>query len=158
MIFNQRHQKVLYIFTIVICMLVSSYLIFFLSKKYHTSKELNLTTVEVISEKINIGQVPPNGKATAIFQLKNTGKSSLKIEELITDCDCTAANVTETEILPGDTAKIFVSYNKNNIPGFFHRVIQVDANIEKSPIMLTFRGEIDRPLGLISTDPLSSEK
>ena len=143
---SQNSQKFMYLLAIVVFLGTSAWL----GKKIIGSQYPDLfakkTTIEILKSKIDIGEKMLLEDASTTFEVVNIGHHPLEIDNLQSDCDCTAVELNHTAIPPGDTAQIFVSYNKTEHAGFFQRVIQFDANTEKGAHVLIFRGKMVSPL------------
>lgn len=65
------------------------------------------------------------GKAESRFRFVNDGDSAVVISRVRTTCGCTVARYTTDPVMPGDTAMVYVSYNPENRPGHFEKMIRV---------------------------------
>ncbi len=91
----------------------------------------------------NFGKIKEDaGLATINFKFTNTGKIPLIIQTVQASCGCTTPEWSKEPILPGKTGFIKVSYNPLQRPGVFTKSITVNANVQKSPYVLTISGEV----------------
>jgi hypothetical protein len=98
-----------------------------------------LTSIEADKTTYDFGNIKMGESNTVDFQLKNTGNEALLIHQIITSCDCTAADWDKQPIAPGKTAKIKVKI-KPDKGGRFNKTIEVYCNIKVSPVKLTISG------------------
>jgi len=118
--------------------------------------------IEVSPDLNDFGDVSQvNGEVSALFELKNQGKSDLLIERLETSCGCTSASIIaqrnegprfampghgineeigdwQAVLKPGETAQLKVYYDPNVHP--------------------EFRGSATRIISVFSNDPIEFEK
>lgn len=69
-----------------------------------------------------------DGVVSHTFVFKNTGKISVKIDEVVSGCGCTSHEFLSTAINPGQKSQITISYNPRHRPGFFSKEIVVLSN------------------------------
>lgn len=77
----------------------------------------------------------------ATFTLTNKGTSDVLIEDVRTDCGCTAAEWTRTTIGPGSTGTISATYDAEML-GHFSKGLAVYTNLSKEPVYLTLMGQV----------------
>jgi len=91
----------------------------------------------------NFGKIKEEaGPANYNFKFTNTGKIPLIIQGVQASCGCTTPEWSKEPILPGETGFIKVAYNPERRPGIFTKSITVNANVQKSPIVLTISGDV----------------
>ena len=91
----------------------------------------------------NFGKIKEEaGPANYDFKFTNSGKIPLIIQAVEASCGCTTPQWSKEPILPGKTGFIKVSYNPDRRPGVFTKSITVNANVQKSPYVLTITGEV----------------
>lgn len=81
------------------------------------------------------------GLVTTTFKAVNTGDEPLIILSARANCGCTTPRYTLESILPGDTAKLSVSYDAKGRPGRFDKKVYVTSNAEKNSV-LTITGTV----------------
>ena len=102
-------------------------------------------TADIQFEKMdyNFGKIKEKGGPVNYnFNFTNTGKAPLVIQGVEASCGCTTPEWSQEPILPGKKGFIKVSYNPELRPGVFDKSIMVNANIPKSPVVLTISGEV----------------
>lgn len=93
------------------------------------------------SESIDVGNIPQGKPKLIRFELTNTSKKPIIIENVAPSCGCTTANYTKTPILPGKTGFVEASYNAANV-GAFVKTVNVTTSDSKTPKTLTFKGTV----------------
>lgn len=79
--------------------------------------------------------------AKAVFQITNSGKSNLVIEDVHPDCGCTLVDWTKGNIRPGDMGTIEVTYDAELL-GHFVKQLRVTTNESSVPFYLTVSGDV----------------
>lgn len=91
----------------------------------------------------DFGEIIENaGKVTHVFQIKNSGKSSIAIQDVATSCGCTATQWSKKPILPGKTGEISVTFDPKGRPGKFIKSISVYCTGMKTGYKLSIRGMV----------------
>lgn len=80
------------------------------------------------------------GAVTATFTLRNVGDEPLVITGARANCGCTTPQLSATEIAPGDSATLSVTYDPEGRPGRFEKRVYVDSNAEPKRSTLYIRG------------------
>ena len=76
------------------------------------------------------------------FVLTNTGTAPLLIAKVYSDCGCTTAEHPEAPVMPGDTARIVVTFNPaGRSAGYFTKLVRVRSNASANPTGCTSRAE-----------------
>lgn len=98
---------------------------------------------EITFEKMehDYGTIKQGDNGDCIFSFKNTGNEPLIISNVNKSCGCTTPTWNKEPILPGQTGKINVGYNTNNI-GSFSKTITVISNGISPSITLTIKGNV----------------
>ncbi|MFT3980231.1 MAG: DUF1573 domain-containing protein [Ferruginibacter sp.] len=96
---------------------------------------------EFKAETIDLGKMKANVPKTAVFVVKNIGKTPLIIEEAKPTCGCTVENFTKEPIAPGKTGEIKATFNAAAV-GPVHKTMNVKfAGVDEvKPI--NFTGEV----------------
>lgn len=76
---------------------------------------------------VEIGRIG-KGHYKQTVQVRNTGVDTLRIEEIKTSCGCTAAPISKSEIEPGGSAEIQLSYHSNGSPGVSIKKVTIRSN------------------------------
>ncbi len=59
----------------------------------------------------NFGKIPQGRPTTYVFEITNTGKEPLRLDNVQASCGCTTPEWSKEPIAPGATANIKVGYN-----------------------------------------------
>ncbi len=92
----------------------------------------------------DFGTIDEGKVYTHDFVLKNTGDDTLKVLSVRTSCGCTATMLKSTEIAPGESQPLHVSFNSTGYGGRrFTKVVSVITNDPDQPeVRLLIRGEV----------------
>lgn len=93
------------------------------------SAALAFDTRHVVAEPMNEDDAPN----TFVYRFCNAGKETIAIDRLVSSCSCASAVSVKTEIAPGDSSEIRVTYNPKGHPGRFDRKIFVYTEGEDAP-------------------------
>jgi archaellum component FlaG (FlaF/FlaG flagellin family) len=99
--------------------------------------------VEVIQLKEaahDFGKIPQGRPANYTFEIVNTGKEPLKLDNVQASCGCTTPQWSKDPIAPGETSKILVGYNAYT-EGYFEKTITIQYNQNQSKV-LTIKGTV----------------
>jgi Protein of unknown function (DUF1573) len=88
----------------------------------------------------DFGKIPQGRPATYVFEITNTGKEALKIDNVQASCGCTTPVWSKDPVAPGSTTKITVGYN-SYAEGYFEKTINVQYNGSQSKV-LTLKGTV----------------
>ena len=79
----------------------------------------------------DFSQIPQGKPVYYNFEIVNTGKTELKLEDVHASCGCTTPEWSRDPIAPGATAKIKVGYNAS-AEGNFEKYITVTYNTNQT--------------------------
>jgi hypothetical protein len=93
----------------------------------------------------NFGRIPQGRPAIHIFEILNTGKEPLKLDNVQASCGCTTPEWSRDPIPPGNSANIKVGYNayaegpfNKTVTIFYHgnqtKVLTISGEVYKSPM------------------------
>ena len=82
----------------------------------------------------DFGKIPQGKPAYHIFEIVNTGKTPLKLDDVHASCGCTTPEWSRDPIEPGATAKIKVGYNA-----------AAEGPFEK-PVTITYNSTVSKSL------------
>ncbi len=86
-------------------------------------------------EKIfDFGEVYKGEKITHIYKFTNAGQGVLNVEKVRSSCGCTAVNITSTEIEPGGTGEIKVTFYSRSYDGWITKQVFIHSNDPDEPI------------------------
>ena len=117
--------------------------LFFLMSAIQTAIAQPFADIQFEKMDYSFGKIKEEaGPATYNFKFTNTAKIPLIIQGVEASCGCTTPEWSKEPILPGKTGFIKVSYNPDRRPGVFTKSITINANVAKSPYVLTISGEV----------------
>ena len=93
------------------------------------SAALSFDTRHIVAEPMNEDDAP----RTFVYRFTNASREPLVIKRLVSSCSCAAAVAVKTEIGPGESSQIRVTYNPKGHPGRFERKIFVYTEGEDDP-------------------------
>lgn len=94
------------------------------------------------SETHDFGKIPQGKPVTVEFKFTNGGSEPLKINDVVPTCGCTIADFTKTDVKPGGTGLVKLTFNAA-VASTFNKGITVKSNSEKTPVkMLYIKGEV----------------
>ncbi|MEO6612095.1 MAG: DUF1573 domain-containing protein [Chitinophagaceae bacterium] len=88
----------------------------------------------------DFSQIPQGKPVYYNFDIVNTGKMELKLDNVQASCGCTTPEWSHEPIAPGSTAKIKVGYNAAG-EGYFQKTITVTYNSTQTKI-ITIKGTV----------------
>lgn len=100
------------------------------------------TSIALSESNFDFGKIKKGDKVEHVYGITNTGKNPLVISEVKPGCGCTAPDFTKEPIMPGKKGKITLHFDSSNFDGNVQKYADVFANVEKSPIKLTFTADI----------------
>lgn len=125
------------LFYIVLCLL----LFVSCSKSNFFQKRATKAHIEFNETQHNFGKVIFSHPVEHNFVFTNTGKDTLKISEVQSQCGCTVTNWSRKDIAPSDTSSIKVTFNAQR-SGEFQKSVTVFSNADNSMVMLYIYGEV----------------
>ena len=123
-------------------------------KKAKTDKK----APEIIFEKTtyDYGTIEKGSDGICEFVFKNTGKQPLILNNCKSSCGCTVTKWPKEPIKKKQTGVIKVKYNTNRV-GNFAKSVTVYSNAKNSPVRLTIKGKVKKPVG-VQKDPVRIKK
>lgn len=101
-----------------------------------------LTSLVLSENSHSFGKIKKGEKVEHVYQVTNTGKNPLIISNVKPGCGCTAPTFTKEPIMPGQKGQITLAFDSSSFDGTVNKQAEVFANVEKTPILLTFSAEI----------------
>jgi uncharacterized cupredoxin-like copper-binding protein len=92
------------------------------------NKDSVLAEIKVDREAYDFGAAKPGDVLEHDFIIKNTGKGTLKIENIFSFCDCIKGKVEKTELQPGESTVVKVTFNTQGYNGMQVRSVTVVTN------------------------------
>ncbi|MCX6258912.1 MAG: DUF1573 domain-containing protein [Bacteroidia bacterium] len=108
-------------------------------------KDKNLPEITFQETEHDFGLIPYGKDATFRFLFKNTGIEPLVLTSVRASCGCTTPTWTKEPIAKKDTSAIKVHYDTKRV-GPFQKTVMVYSNSRNSPVTLTIKGEVDKPV------------
>ena len=92
--------------------------------------------LELKEKSFDFGKIQQGRPVTHIFEIVNTGKEAIRLENVQASCGCTTPEWTREPIQPGATAQIKVGYNAAGEGAFNKTVtIQYEGNKTKTLVI-----------------------
>ncbi len=82
----------------------------------------------------NFGVMDQQTEATHIFTIRNTGASVLRILHVFPGCSCAATELDSSEIPPGGSARLLVTFYSLNFNGSVHKTMTVQSSDPTRPM------------------------
>lgn len=101
-----------------------------------------LTTVVLSGSHFDFGKIKKGNKVEHTYEISNTGDKPLIITVVKPGCGCTAPTYTKEPIMPGQKGKVTLSFDSSSFSGVVGKEAEVFANVERTPIVLTFSADI----------------
>ncbi|MCS6895921.1 MAG: DUF1573 domain-containing protein [Bacteroidia bacterium] len=99
---------------------------------------------EFSATEFNYGKIKAGDKVTHEFRITNTGKKPLIIRKVKASCGCTAANPDKSELKPGESTTIKVTFDSTGRSGRDSKTVTVITNDPRQPTTnLVIQGEIE---------------
>ncbi|MBO6517631.1 MAG: DUF1573 domain-containing protein [Bacteroidia bacterium] len=121
-------------------------LAFFMQRDFSTlsKKERKMAPRAVLSQsQFDFGTLKEGAKLSQSFEVKNTGKTPLKILKVETTCGCAALNLTSDPIAPGEVRKAQITFDSIFINGQTEKEIVVFTNDPNNHVLRLFvRAEV----------------
>jgi Protein of unknown function (DUF1573) len=121
------------------------YLLLFVMGTATVQAQATASKTEVLSLRetsFNFGKIPQGRPVTHVFEVTNTGKEPLVLENVQASCGCTTPEWSREAIAPGATQRITVGYNAAS-EGVFEKSITIFYQKGQMK-MITIRGEVWR--------------
>lgn len=97
------------------------------------------------SESFDFGVIAGDTTRSHSFVMTNDGTAPLVITRVFSDCGCTTATHPDEPVMPGDTARIVVTFNPaGRSAGYFTKLVRIRSNAAPRPHRLYIKGRITR--------------
>jgi len=106
------------------------------------SETLKKTTVKFLATEHDFGRVKEGEKVVHVYEVLNTGKADLLIQDVNPSCGCTTPKYDKKPIRPGKKGSIEVVFDTNNRTGMQRKTIIVATNTDPPNTVLSFTCEI----------------
>lgn len=101
-----------------------------------------LTMAALSESNYSFGKIKKGDKVEHVYEITNTGENPLIISEVRPACGCTAPDYTKDPIMPGQKGTITLKFDSASFDGMVSKSAEVFANVEKSPIVISFTADI----------------
>lgn len=82
------------------------------------------------------------GKVKKEMTFKNSGNKPLVVTKVVVSCKCVSIDYPKKPVMPGDEAKISVTYDPKKQKGVFHKAVQVYSNDPQARHIVFVKGEV----------------
>ncbi len=135
-------MKIKYAIVLFLVFAASFLLSYFLRNSRFVEKLLNpKTTIEYHNTVYDFEDIPQNKEAATYFVYSNTGKSSLIIKKITSNCGCTVPKWSSAKLKPNSKDSILVCFDAEET-GYFSKAIYIISNSESSPDALYIEGNV----------------
>lgn len=90
----------------------------------------------------NFKDVKKGESVEHIYEVTNTGDNPLIISQVKPTCGCTVPEYTKEPIMPGQKGNITLRFDSSAFEGLQNKQVEVYANVETAPIVLTFSANV----------------
>ena len=114
------------------------FLFVLLAAFFTAGAQTQLVTEEVLQLKEkehDFGRIPQGKPVYYTFEIVNTGKTELKLDNVQASCGCTTPEWSKDPIAPGATARIKVGYNASG-ENYFEKNITITYNSNQSKLLI----------------------
>ncbi len=101
-----------------------------------------LTNVALSEAQFDFGKMKKGDQKEHVYEVTNTGENPLIISQVKPGCGCTVPDFTREPILPGKKGMVTLKFDSSNFDGLVSKSAEVYANVEKSPIIISFSADI----------------
>lgn len=99
--------------------------------------------IEVSETTFDFGTIYQQMSASHTFRIRNTGTSTLKLENIKSTCGCTAALPAQREIPPGGETELKVTFDSGSMRDRIVKHVHIDSNDPNKPrVTLTISGRV----------------
>lgn len=100
--------------------------------------------LEVAEAKKNFGSVKKGELIKMEYDISNTGNAPLIITDAEVACSCTSVDFPKQPVLPGQSAKVIVSFDTKTVYERQDRLVYLHSNDPKSPAKIRFKGFVQK--------------
>lgn len=95
------------------------------------------------SDVFDFGDISADTIRSHSFVLTNDGTAPLVITKVYSSCGCTSVAHPKVPVMPGDTARIVVTFNPaGRSAGYFTKLVRIQSNAASKPHRLYVKGRI----------------
>lgn len=127
---------------IILLLLLVLSLLLIIILKFNPFNNRTVVNYLIDDKTIDLGKIKQTDRSIATFTIRNIGDTYLEIENIVTDCHCTAPLWSKQPIKKGDKYELLVEYD-NHSTGFFEQTITVYFKSDPNPpALLIMQGVI----------------
>ena len=105
-------------------------------------KGLSQAKLIIAEPKKNFGFVQRGVVVKNEYDIRNAGNAPLIITDVEIACSCTTVDFPKQPLLPGQNARVIVSFNTQTVYGRQDRVVYLNSNDPKGPHKLRYKGTV----------------
>ena len=110
---------------------------------YTLNAQLSEAKIQLLETEHDFGKFKEEaGRQTYDFEVTNTGKDPLVIQNIVASCGCTTPEWTRSPIPAGGKGKVTAIYDPKDRPGPFNKTLSVYSNAKPEVVVLTIKGEV----------------
>lgn len=98
--------------------------------------------VQVDSHVHDFGRMDPLTVGHHVFLIRNVGNAPLKLEKGPTTCKCTLSSLQQHEVLPGEEARVVLTWNSGRDPTYLHEATVFTNDPRNKAVTLTVKGKV----------------
>jgi hypothetical protein len=90
----------------------------------------------VMPNQVDLGAIAADAPVTTTLQIRNSGQRPLTITGVRTSCGCTAATLSETNLVAGGATNLIITFDPQAHPGLYGpllRVVYLASNDPEQP-------------------------
>lgn len=104
--------------------------------KWNADQMANAPDIQFRETSFDFGDIKSGDKVQHTFKVTNNGKTPLVLRKVKASCGCTASEPDKTNILPGETANISVTFDSRGRTGRQNQSVTVYSNDPRKSTML----------------------
>ena len=105
-------------------------------------------------EKIEFGTMPEGPPAQTVVTLTNVGDAPLTLTNVSTSCACTNTKYAKSELAPGESVELEITYTTFKFIGKFEKFIWVETKEIPEKYTITMVGDVTpMPMGVLEVKP-----
>ncbi len=92
---------------------------------------------------VDFGQINLREPLLTSVELRNTGTDTLFVDSVLTECGCTAVELDQVMLLPGETTELRMGLDPTGFQGLVTRKVLVFVRNREEPYEITLAGEFE---------------
>lgn len=140
---KRKSPAILMVLAIILFMTILSLSIFKNKPSLPVLKQVDIKFDEYVYD---FGRAKQGEQIEHVFKFRNVGDKKLIIKRVNATCGCTAAFISDKNILPNGESEITTSFNTAGYEGFVNKSIYIDSNAPS--IQLEIQGIVEVPLSV----------